>query len=393
MLYELLTGTVPFCGVPAVIVSRIAQEPPTPPRRLNPAVCANLEAVVLRCLAKNPSVRYCARQLSGELHRWLDGNQPTLASSARPLRRGTILPMLIAPAASLLGVPLAIWLRPATTLTDSSEQVVHAAMIEHPPVESSHSATIESLVPTRTDVDEGGDSIESIVPSIESLVPTPTDDDEGGESVEAVAEQPDEAANLTTAGDRRMLAASHFERAESLARSGQDRLAVEQYQQSLTLRVSLAADNSNDLDLQEDMAEGSCSLALSLARLGRVTDSRQALASARHALNQLEFHSPGQASRLRNLGLFWNNIGCAEFTLGDIRAARDSFERSRNLLNEAAKAFGKSAVPIDAATLRLMAQSYANCAIAQKAAGDHDAAQQSLQTAGEIRAQLKRIEP
>ena len=59
VLYEMLTGTVPFDGDSAVTIAlKQVSEPPLPPSRLNPAVSLDLEAVVLRALAKQPQQRF-----------------------------------------------------------------------------------------------------------------------------------------------------------------------------------------------------------------------------------------------------------------------------------------------------------------------------------------------
>jgi eukaryotic-like serine/threonine-protein kinase len=59
VLYEIFTGRLPFDGDTAmeVVVAHI-QKAPAPPRTLNPALPVELEAVILRCLEKNPERRY-----------------------------------------------------------------------------------------------------------------------------------------------------------------------------------------------------------------------------------------------------------------------------------------------------------------------------------------------
>ncbi len=59
ILYELLTGVVPFEGETAVAVAfkQVSAEP-RPPSELNPAIPLSLDAVVLRALAKDPAARY-----------------------------------------------------------------------------------------------------------------------------------------------------------------------------------------------------------------------------------------------------------------------------------------------------------------------------------------------
>ncbi len=59
MLYELLTGRVPFDGdSPVTIALKQVSEEPVPPSALNPAVPPALEAVVLRALQKDPARRF-----------------------------------------------------------------------------------------------------------------------------------------------------------------------------------------------------------------------------------------------------------------------------------------------------------------------------------------------
>lgn len=59
VLYEMLTGRVPFDAErPVAVAMKQINEPPVPPRVYEPSVPAELEAVVLRALAKRPSERF-----------------------------------------------------------------------------------------------------------------------------------------------------------------------------------------------------------------------------------------------------------------------------------------------------------------------------------------------
>jgi serine/threonine protein kinase len=73
-LYELLTLCPAFHGHDrAEILRRIAQEEPRPLRRLNPAVPADLETIVLKAMDKDPAGRYAtAGELAEDLKRFLD---------------------------------------------------------------------------------------------------------------------------------------------------------------------------------------------------------------------------------------------------------------------------------------------------------------------------------
>ena len=59
VLFEIFTGRMPFSGdsVMAVVLSHI-QKPPPAPRSVNPKIPPDLEAIILRCLEKQPDRRY-----------------------------------------------------------------------------------------------------------------------------------------------------------------------------------------------------------------------------------------------------------------------------------------------------------------------------------------------
>ena len=59
VLYEMLTGTVPFKGEsPIAIALKHLQEQPPPIRQLRPGLPPAVESLVARCLAKDPSLRF-----------------------------------------------------------------------------------------------------------------------------------------------------------------------------------------------------------------------------------------------------------------------------------------------------------------------------------------------
>jgi serine/threonine protein kinase len=74
MLYELLTGQLPFQGKSDLDVLRaVTIAEPVRPRRLQPTVPRDLEAIVLKCLEKEPGRRYAlAVELTEDLRRFLD---------------------------------------------------------------------------------------------------------------------------------------------------------------------------------------------------------------------------------------------------------------------------------------------------------------------------------
>jgi eukaryotic-like serine/threonine-protein kinase len=75
VLYELLTGRLPFTAEsPTELMRLIAESDPVPPRRLNPRLPYDLETIVLECLRKDPVKRYRdASELVADLMRYRDG--------------------------------------------------------------------------------------------------------------------------------------------------------------------------------------------------------------------------------------------------------------------------------------------------------------------------------
>lgn len=82
VLYEMFTGNLPFEGESAVsIAMKHAQEEPIPPSRLNPKIPPELEAVILKAMAKDPFERYeSAEDILNDLRRISEG-KPVEAKS------------------------------------------------------------------------------------------------------------------------------------------------------------------------------------------------------------------------------------------------------------------------------------------------------------------------
>ncbi|HUL85327.1 MAG TPA: Stk1 family PASTA domain-containing Ser/Thr kinase [Actinomycetota bacterium] len=77
VLYELLAGSPPFTGdTPVAIAYKQVNETPIPPSQRNADVPPRLDAVVMKCLAKNPANRYqSAGELSADLERVKQGQE------------------------------------------------------------------------------------------------------------------------------------------------------------------------------------------------------------------------------------------------------------------------------------------------------------------------------
>jgi tRNA A-37 threonylcarbamoyl transferase component Bud32 len=123
ILYECLTGRPPFMGpTPVETILQVVKGDPVPPRRLNPSLSRDLEAVVRKCLEKDARQRYAnAHALADDLGRWRRG-EAVLAHRTLGNRLGRFLwarrRSLLVGVAALL-VLLAGWV----ALADSGQAV------------------------------------------------------------------------------------------------------------------------------------------------------------------------------------------------------------------------------------------------------------------------------
>jgi serine/threonine-protein kinase len=118
ILFELLTGEIPFRGSQRMMIVQILQDDPPSLRKLQSRIPRDLETICLKCLEKEPAKRYqTSKEIAEELRRFLGGE----AIQARPIgwvthawRWGQRNRSLTALAATLLlvciiGVSAVVW--------------------------------------------------------------------------------------------------------------------------------------------------------------------------------------------------------------------------------------------------------------------------------------------
>ncbi|WP_425267238.1 serine/threonine-protein kinase [Aeoliella straminimaris] len=85
ILFQLLTGELPFRGNARMLLHQVIHDEPPSPRKLNAAVPRDLETITLKCLDKEPSKRFIdANLVECELGRWLRDEE----IQSRPIGKG-----------------------------------------------------------------------------------------------------------------------------------------------------------------------------------------------------------------------------------------------------------------------------------------------------------------
>jgi serine/threonine-protein kinase len=93
VLYEVLTGEPPFTGdSPVAVAYQHVREDPVPPSQKHSGISAELDAVVLKALAKNPDNRYqTAAEMRTDLVRVHNGEAPEAPKILSPAERTSLL--------------------------------------------------------------------------------------------------------------------------------------------------------------------------------------------------------------------------------------------------------------------------------------------------------------
>ena len=96
VLYEMLTGTLPYDGEsPVNMALKHVDEPPRSPREANPNVPASLDALTAKLLAKDPEDRYAsAVELANDLERVRSGLPPLVVNAEKTTKELVTAPLL-----------------------------------------------------------------------------------------------------------------------------------------------------------------------------------------------------------------------------------------------------------------------------------------------------------
>jgi serine/threonine protein kinase/tetratricopeptide (TPR) repeat protein len=345
ILYELLTGELPFRGALRMVLQQILTEEPRPPRRLNDKIPRDLETIALKCLAKEPGRRYAtAAALAADLRRHLRG-EPILA---RPVGRAERCWRWARRNPRVAVLSAAVGLLAATVVVGS----VAAALL----VEQKRQAALAAETRARG---AQGEAEESAAVANERLALTlDTLDQLVGEVQDQLRDQPttmklrENLLHTAVAGLERVARDARGARAGhsmAVARRrlgdiylvlGQTAEARRQYEQARAIAEGLLAAEPDSTAHRRDV----CILTAKLGEVSlRAGDAAQANAHCRKALDlaqELAATSPTRPEAARDLGQCYVHLGKVQVQLGDARAATASYRRAVDLAREVLAAEG-----------------------------------------------------
>ena len=90
VLYEMLTGKVPFSGEsPVSIAVKHLQEPFPDPQELNPQIPDTVNRIIQKAVEKEPQDRFhTVKEMADEVSQWLQGKESLLSTMDRPIVTG-----------------------------------------------------------------------------------------------------------------------------------------------------------------------------------------------------------------------------------------------------------------------------------------------------------------
>ncbi|MDY3559780.1 serine/threonine protein kinase [Gemmata sp. JC673] len=155
ILYECLTGSVPFTGSdPWSVIRQVVSDEPVPAARRAPGVPRELDLICRKCLAKEPAERYAsAADLAADLRRYL-GGEPLLGPrtglwyAARKQFRRRWRPALAA--GTLLGLLAVAWLAPSPVWLLRKKDDAAAALVREEVLKQVDALRLVEPLPDRT---------------------------------------------------------------------------------------------------------------------------------------------------------------------------------------------------------------------------------------------------
>jgi serine/threonine protein kinase len=361
-LYELLTLRPAFaCSGREELLRRVLQDDPVAPRRINPHLPRDLETVVQKAMAKEPSARYAsAGELAEDLRRFLD-DRPVLARRPGPIGRAVRWSRrrraVVVTAATVLMLALSV----STALLWAAKRRTDAALELHQQARREQAvgfhrslATVDQITralgdhldaPDRARVE---DALKFALGFYDDIERSLSDDERMQEIV---------ATSQRSAGHLRVIRgepAGHDNYRRSVALYETLAARHPEYIWLRTRLIETLKEYSDLLTAPEDAREAQAAFRRALAVADGLVDEKQAdfhcfNETLAPAFNNLAWSlvkrppvRPDDAAAAVRLArkatawapdqpAYWNTLGAAHFRAGDWAAAAESLERATSL--------------------------------------------------------------
>jgi serine/threonine protein kinase/tetratricopeptide (TPR) repeat protein len=345
ILYEILTGELPFRGALRMVLQQILTEEPRPPRRLNDKIPRDLETIALKCLAKEPGRRYAtAAALAADLRRHLRG-EPILARPVgrvercwRWAKRNPRVAVLSA-VVLLLAATVVVGSVVAAVLVDQKRQAALAAEAKargaQGEAEENAAVANERLALTLDTLDK------LVVEAQEQLRDQPT-----------TLKLRENLLHTAVAGLERVAGEARGTRANRSIAEARTRLgdiylmlgktaeARQQYEQARTIDESLQGAGPGGTAERRDVCILTAKLGEVSLRAGDVAEANALCHKALGLAQELAAGSPKGPQELRALGQCYVHLGSVQMQMTDSRAAAESYRHAADLAGEVLAAEG-----------------------------------------------------
>jgi tetratricopeptide (TPR) repeat protein/tRNA A-37 threonylcarbamoyl transferase component Bud32 len=336
VLYEALTGEVPFRGTPHLVLQQVLHDDPRPLRQLNDRIPRDLETICLKAMAKEPQRRYqTACALAEDLRRWQRG-EPIQARPASALERcwrwcrrsprvaGLTVALVIVLAGGFAGVVWQ-WQRAERNFREKLQQQQLAEQSAQQARDAVHE--FYTKVSEETLLNEPG-----LQPLRKQLLQTALSyyqrfaDEHGGDAAARaeLAKALGRIAAITNEMDRK---------ADALAPA----------QQAVTIWEQLLHEHPDESEYQQQLATSLQSLSGLLRDNGDTANAEKGLERAQTLLVQLAHHYPENRDDQRNLAVSYRSLAELYHLTSRPKKAESVFRQAIDRLEELTQAHPQEA--------------------------------------------------
>jgi tetratricopeptide (TPR) repeat protein len=303
MLYEMITGVLPFPGAePEQVFANVLRHEPISPRSWQSTVPRDVETICLKCLQKEPERRYAnASELADDLLRFLDHEailaRPIgfVAKSVRTCRRNPVVAGLTAATMLTLAVASVISTAFATRVARDRANALAAAQAESVLRRRAETA-MAAEQKSRREAEAMTAMLDSLLASV---IP-------GRDALTSLRQEMDKAAQIlrTDTGDPLTRARLLYRLALTRQNLGDFRDAVPLMEQALAIRTEVLG--PNDALTRETIG----ALSYAYVAAGRGQDALRTLEPVAYAyLAEIPENSPEAIEMLEQLSVAYESAG------------------------------------------------------------------------------------